>query len=165
MALALSQRQLTGFGASSGVRSTRSVAGRVYLRRPTTERRLVGYNRPTTWRQENRASMVITRAGEGSTSGDDFDAFLNKLANKWEKSENKPIVVGYVAAALFAFYISEWLIHLPGLNYLLGFPVQLFGLLLLPYYGIRWFVDGGDFNKDLESYTAKIVEKLPGLNK
>lgn len=44
---------------------------------------------------ENRASMVITRAGEGSTSGDDFDAFLNKLANKVRglAACDKPIVV------------------------------------------------------------------------
>lgn len=47
------------------------------------------------------------------------------LMPQWEKSENKPIVVGYVAAALFAFYISEWLIHLPGLNYVSAGAVSM----------------------------------------
>lgn len=32
---------------------------------------------------------------------------------------------------------SQYLMHLPLLNALLGFPVQLLGLLMLPYLGIR----------------------------
>jgi hypothetical protein len=40
-----------------------------------------------------------------------FDALL-----QFEKTENKPVVIGYVAAAIFAFFTAEWLIHLPGLN-------------------------------------------------
>lgn len=37
---------------------------------------------------------------------------------------------------------------------LLGFPVQLIGLLALPYLGIRWYVDGQDAGKDLEEYAV-----------
>jgi hypothetical protein len=33
---------------------------------------------------------------------------------------------------------------------LLGFPVQLVGLLALPYLGVRWFVDGQSAGKDIE---------------
>jgi hypothetical protein len=35
---------------------------------------------------------------------------------QFEKTENKPVVIGYVAAALFAFFTAEWLIHLPALD-------------------------------------------------
>ena len=50
---------------------------------------------------------------------------------------------------------------LPGPQ-LLGFPVQLLGLLALPYLGLRYLVDGGDVTKDVETYTNAIVKKLPG---
>ena len=148
---------------------------------------------------------------------------------QFEKAENKPVVIGYVAAAIFAFFTAEWLIHLPALDVvsdrtttgassaasctaatadarsgahvrrtaaraclasalrshelctrtsplkpfgigpaaapnplgpsrppaaaavqILGFPVQLVGLLTLPYLGVRWFVDGQSAGKDIE---------------
>jgi hypothetical protein len=37
----------------------------------------------------------------------------------------------------------------------LGFPVQLVGLLTLPYLGVRWFVDGGDASKDIEAAAVR----------
>lgn len=100
-----------------------------------------------------------------SSSGGDFDELLNSLANKFEKAENKPVIIAWISAAAFAFFISEWLIHLPALNVLLGFPIQLLGLLMLPYLGIRYLVDGGDVAKDVETYTSTITKKLPGLEK
>jgi hypothetical protein len=36
---------------------------------------------------------------------------------QFEKTENKPVVIGYVAAAAFAFITAEWLIHLPVLDF------------------------------------------------
>ena len=51
---------------------------------------------------------------------------------------------------MFALFTAEWLIHLPLLDFLLGFPVQLLGLFMLPYLGLRYLVDGGDVNKDVE---------------
>jgi hypothetical protein len=33
----------------------------------------------------------------------------------------------------------------------LGFPVQLVGLLTLPYLVVRWYVDGNDASKDIEA--------------
>ncbi|KAI8462887.1 MAG: hypothetical protein J3K34DRAFT_475724, partial [Monoraphidium minutum] len=95
----------------------------------------------------------------------DFDAFLNGMAEKFDKAENKPVIIGYSLAAISAFFVAEWLIHLPALDVLLGFPVQLVGLLLLPYLGVRYLVDGGDVSKDVEAYTSTIVKKLPGLDK
>lgn len=35
---------------------------------------------------------------------------------QFEKTDNKPVVIGYVAAAAFAFFTAEWLIHLPALD-------------------------------------------------
>ena len=46
------------------------------------------------------------------------------------------------------------LIHLPALDILLGFPVQLLGLLALPYLGIRYLVDNKDVGQDLEVGVA-----------
>jgi hypothetical protein len=54
------------------------------------------------------------------------------------------------------------LIHLPALNVLLGFPIQLLGLLALPYLGVRYLIDGGDVSKDAEAYASTITKKLPG---
>lgn len=44
---------------------------------------------------------------------------------------------------------------------LLGFPVQLVGLLALPYLGIRWFVDGQDAGKDIEEYAVSMHTLIP----
>jgi hypothetical protein len=48
---------------------------------------------------------------------------------------------------------------------ILGFPVQLVGLLALPYLGVRWFVDGKSAGKDIEeavvSYMQPAVLGLP----
>jgi hypothetical protein len=53
---------------------------------------------------------------------------------------------------------------LPPRSQLLGFPIQLVGLLALPYFGLRYFVDGVDFSKDLDTYTSAITKKLPGAS-
>lgn len=39
----------------------------------------------------------------------------------------------------------------------LGFPVQLVGLLALPYLGVRWLVDGNDASKDIEAAAVRGV--------
>lgn len=48
---------------------------------------------------------------------------------------------------------------------LLGFPVQLLGLVLLPYLGVRYLADGGDVAKDVEAAAGSVIKKLPGLEK
>lgn len=53
---------------------------------------------------------------QAATDSEDFDALLIKFAEKFERAENKPAVVGYISAAVAAFIIAEWLIHLPGLK-------------------------------------------------
>ena len=35
---------------------------------------------------------------------------------QFEKTEKKPAVIGWTAAAVGAFFVTEWLIHLPLLN-------------------------------------------------
>lgn len=39
---------------------------------------------------------------------------------------------------------------------LLGFPVQLLGLLVMPYLGVRWFVDGQSAGKDIEDAAVRL---------
>lgn len=77
-------------------------------------------------------------------------AFRMGLHNSWsvwasvqfENSNNKPVVVGYTIGAVAAFFTAEWLIHLPGLDILLGFPVQLIGVLVLPYLAVKYLANG-----------------------
>ena len=40
------------------------------------------------------------------------------------------------------------LIHLPLLNFLLGFPIQLLGLALLPYFGVKYLVEKDSIKSD-----------------
>lgn len=110
-----------------------------------------------------KAHLVVVRASSGG--GGDFDDFLIKMSERFDKAQNKPAVIGYSAAAIGAFFAAEWIMHLPLLNALVGFPVQLVGLLALPVLGVRYLVDGGDFGKDLETAASSIVKKLPGLDK
>eukprot|EP00882_Tetradesmus_deserticola_P001354 GHRQ01001466.1.p2 GENE.GHRQ01001466.1~~GHRQ01001466.1.p2 ORF type:complete len:143 (+),score=42.68 GHRQ01001466.1:2131-2559(+) len=107
-----------------------------------------------------RSAGLVVRA-----ESKDLDAYLAEWADKFEKADNKPVVIGWVSAAVAAFFIAEWLIHLPALDIVLGFPVQLVGLLTLPYLGVRWLVDGKDASGDLEAAAGTIIKKLPGLDK
>lgn len=45
---------------------------------------------------------------------------------------------------------------------MLGFPVQLVGLLTLPYLVVRWYVDGNDAAKDLEDAAVSGIITLCG---
>lgn len=102
----------------------------------------------------------------GASEGEaDFDALLNRVAEKFEKSSNKPAVLGYSAGAVAAFFVAEWLIHLPGLDILLGFPVQLVGLLALPWLVVRYALDSKDVTADVGQAVSTITAKLPGLGK
>lgn len=103
---------------------------------------------------------VVTKA---EVKAVDFDGVLASLAEKFEKSNNKPVVVGYTVAAVAAFFTAEWLIHLPGLDILLGFPVQLIGVLVLPYLGVKYLVNGDDVLVDTGKAVETITAKLPGL--
>lgn len=87
---------------------------------------------------------------------------------QYENAENKPAVAAYAGGAVSAIIFAEWLIHKPGLNIvsfaatpaalimrqqfclsqilclflqLLGFPIQLFGLLLLPGAILKYLVE------------------------
>lgn len=93
----------------------------------------------------------------------DFDALLMKLSDKFEKLDNKPAVIGYGVGALVAFFIVEWLIHLPILDFLLGGTAQMLGLLMGPILLIRYLVDKEDLSADVEKTLAKITSLLPGM--
>lgn len=107
---------------------------------------------------------LVARAQTGGSEELDFDALLAKLSDKFDKAENKPTVIGIGVGALAAFFFVEWLIHLPVLDILLGFPAQLLGVLLGPYLLVRYLVDKEDIIQDVEAVVAKVVGVLPGQN-
>ena len=74
---------------------------------------------------------------------------------QFEKSENKAAIVGYTAAAAGLFFFTEWFIHLPGLNIILGFPIQLVGVLALPLLYVRYGVEGVSFLDDVGDATVR----------
>eukprot|EP00873_Tetraselmis_striata_P034303 jgi/Tetstr1/454567/TSEL_041462.t1 len=106
---------------------------------------------------------------QGSPSGSqggsemDFDAYLTLFAEKYEASENKGAVAGYSIGALVAFIFIEYFIHLPVFNVLLGFPLQLLGVLMAPYLGVRYLMDGKDIKDDVGTAITSVTDKLPGL--
>lgn len=105
---------------------------------------------------------VCVKAAESDGGLDDF---LIKFANKWEEADNKPVVAAYGVGALAALFITEWFIHLPLLDFLLGFPAQLVGVLVGPVLAVRYLVDKEDFGADVEAFAGKLSDLLPGLKK
>ena len=58
-------------------------------------------------------------SGAGQTSMHAWQPPNNNLSSiclQFEKTEKKPAVIGWTAAAVGAFFLAEWLIHLPLLN-------------------------------------------------
>ena len=73
------------------------------------------------------------------------------------------VIIGYSAAAIAAFFFSEWLISRPLLNILLGWPIQLLGLTLLPYFGVKYLVEGDSISDDASDAFHRVLKKLPGF--
>ena len=48
------------------------------------------------------------------------------LQPQFEASDNKPAVIGYSVAAVFAFFFAEWFIHLPLFNFVSGLPPAVY---------------------------------------
>lgn len=132
---------------------------------------------PTSYRSVRKTCTPAPKLGSGSRTSDrfvlraqandelDFDKFLIILAKKWEEADNKGIVVGYSAAAVLTFAFTEWFIHLPVLDVILGFPIQLVGVLVSPYLIARWFLEKKDWFDDVSAATGTVVDQLPGLKK
>lgn len=95
----------------------------------------------------------------------DLDQTLAEWADKFEKAENKPVVIGWIVGGASAFIVTEWLIHLPLLDLLLGFPIQLIGVLSVPLLVTRYLIDGKDPVKDAGEAVTDITKRLPGLDK
>lgn len=106
-----------------------------------------------------RAELSVRAEG-----GFDFDSALASLADKFESSPNKIAISGWTVGIAIGILFAEWLIHRPLLNILLGFPIQLLGLLTLPYLGVRYYVDKtGKPADDFNSAAKTVIKKLPGL--
>lgn len=97
----------------------------------------------------------------------DLDDILADNAEKFEKldTNTKIAVVGWGAAFISAFIFAEWCMHLPALDFLIGFPVQLIGLLVTPSLLYRYLKEGKDFSKDFGTELGKLTSELPGLKK
>lgn len=109
---------------------------------------------------------LTTRATADEEVKVDFDKVIADIGDKFEASDNKATIVAYSAAAVFALWVSEWLIHLPLLDFLLGFPIQLLGLATLPYLGVKYLVEkDGDITSDAGRAIKKVAKQLPGLDK
>ena len=51
---------------------------------------------------------------------------MRLLQPQFEASDNKPAVIGYSVAAVFAFFFAEWFIHLPLFNFVSGLPPAVY---------------------------------------
>lgn len=72
----------------------------------------------------------------------------NAFVPQFEASEKKGVITAYAIGGILAFLFSEYLIHIPVFDVLLGFPIQLLGLIMTPYLGVRYLVDKKDFVED-----------------
>jgi hypothetical protein len=88
------------------------------------------------------------------------------VADKFEKADNKAAIVGWTSAAFGTVVIVEWLIHLPVFDVLLGFPVQLLGLVAAVKLAKKYYLDGrGGAVSDFQELVGEVVAELPGLGK
>ncbi len=59
---------------------------------------------------------ALASSKQSDSEPEDFDAWLMKNAEAWEKAEQKPAIVAWISAAVLLFVFAEWLIHLPALD-------------------------------------------------
>ncbi|DBB07765.1 hypothetical protein WJX82_010306 [Trebouxia sp. C0006] len=112
-----------------------------------------------------KPGKTICQAASGDQKDFSIDTFLGEVAEKYENAQNKPAVAAWAGGAVFAIFFAEWLIHKPGLNILLGFPIQLFGLLLLPGAILKYLVEKESPADDVKGALNKLAKRLPGLEK
>ena len=114
-----------------------------------------------------RAPASTPRPPISTAASKDFDAVLAEWAEKFERmpSDKKVPVVGYSVGAVAAFLFIEKILHTPGLDVLLGGPVQVVGILALPSIVTRYALDKKDWMQDAGEYVDNITSRLPGLKK
>ncbi len=83
-------------------------------------------------------------------------------APQFDKLENKPVVIGYGVGLLVGLYFVESLIHLPVLNLVIGFPLELLGVMSAGALALRYLKQGGDAEADLSSVAATCVARSAG---
>lgn len=77
--------------------------------------------------------------------------------------EKKFVVVGYAAALLVGLYFVESLIHLPILNLVVAFPLELLGVSTAGVLALRYTVEGVNVQDDIDAAVAKVEATLPGF--
>ncbi len=97
-------------------------------------------------------------------------------------------IVGWSSAAFLSLWFTEWLIHLPGLNFvgpltlttilsgpppvtykltrvqIIGFPLQFLGVVMTPILVARYFLDKKDVGEDVVNQINDLAKRLPGLD-
>ena len=75
-------------------------------------------------------------------------------------------IIAWTSAAFGVIVISEWFIHLPAFNVLLGFPVQLLGLVCAFNLAYKYYIEKeGTLLGYFEALVERVSEELPGLGK
>ncbi len=90
---------------------------------------------------------------------------LASRAPQWEAADNKPVLAGYGVGLLVGLYFVESLIHLPVLNLVIGFPLELLGVMSAGALALRYLKQGGDAEADVSAVAASLADTLPGLKK
>ena len=75
------------------------------------------------------------------------------------------MVVGYSVGLLVGLYFVESFIHLPVLNLVIGFPLELLGVCSAGALGLRYLKQGVDPMGDVKDVVSTLENTLPGLKK
>ena len=75
------------------------------------------------------------------------------------------MVAGYGVGLLVGLYFVESFIHLPVLNLVIGFPLELLGVMSAGALALRYLKQGGDVEADASALAAQLQDTLPGLKK
>ena len=86
-----------------------------------------------------------------------------RLRSQWDKAEPKPIIAAYGVGLLVGLYFVESFIHLPVLNLVIGFPLELLGVVSAGALALRYLKQGGDIEADVNGIAATLKDTLPGL--
>jgi len=96
----------------------------------------------------------------------DLDTVLADFAAEFEQypQDRKVATAGWAAAGLGAVVLGEKIMHTVVFDVLLGFPIQLLGLLVLPGLVVK-ALDGKDLVEEGGAYVSSLAKRLPGLDK
>ena len=75
------------------------------------------------------------------------------------------MTAAYGVGLVVGLYFVESLIHLPVLSLVIGFPLELLGVISAGALALRYLKQGGDIEADAAGVVATLEATLPGLKK